>query len=461
MGAHLRAGSSNSAALEVLAQALADARQAGRRDLEARILGQQGNAWARAGQAERGLGLVREGLALALGEQFQGETVEVLHRLADTLEHAGDYAGARAAYSEAIDLCGPGAEAAAHACRACLAVPLYQNGAWDRAISECRAVLEAPGAPPVPRAVAGMMLGTVLAHRGQPDRARPLLHNALALARQLEVPPVQLRALWGLALVEEVGGTAEAAAGWARRLQEVWEGVEDHYHVLFPMRWASSFFARAGAAEDLRRCVDTLNRAAALNGGPLAYSALAHALGELAWFEGHPEAACRQFEVAAELLNDTDTPYEEASTRVRLGQVLARVGRPESTAVQLRAAGRTARGLNAVVLLRQAEEALADLGRLALPKGTAHPALPGLSPRQLEVLRLVASGGTDKAIASKLRLSPRTVEMHVGRILASLASRSRTEAVAKAAELGLLSPAPQTPEGGPGTPTLPGRQTAT
>jgi DNA-binding NarL/FixJ family response regulator len=65
-------------------------------------------------------------------------------------------------------------------------------------------------------------------------------------------------------------------------------------------------------------------------------------------------------------------------------------------------------------------------------------AVNGLTRRQSEVLKLVAQGRSDKAIAQELRLSPRTVEMHVGHILASLDSRSRTEAVGKAAELGLL-----------------------
>ncbi|WP_211211884.1 response regulator transcription factor [Deinococcus apachensis] len=53
-----------------------------------------------------------------------------------------------------------------------------------------------------------------------------------------------------------------------------------------------------------------------------------------------------------------------------------------------------------------------------------------LTRRQLEVLLLVARGRTDKAIARELRLSPRTVEMHMGNILASLDSLSRAEAVA-------------------------------
>jgi DNA-binding NarL/FixJ family response regulator len=61
-----------------------------------------------------------------------------------------------------------------------------------------------------------------------------------------------------------------------------------------------------------------------------------------------------------------------------------------------------------------------------------------LTRRQVEILRLVALGRTNKAIAQELFLSPRTVEMHVGDILASLDCRSRAEAVRRAGELHLL-----------------------
>jgi pimeloyl-ACP methyl ester carboxylesterase/DNA-binding CsgD family transcriptional regulator len=66
------------------------------------------------------------------------------------------------------------------------------------------------------------------------------------------------------------------------------------------------------------------------------------------------------------------------------------------------------------------------------------PPAKELTPRQLEVLRGVARGLTDKEIASELGLSPRTVEMHVAHALDALACANRAEAVRKAAALGLL-----------------------
>jgi pimeloyl-ACP methyl ester carboxylesterase/DNA-binding CsgD family transcriptional regulator len=61
-----------------------------------------------------------------------------------------------------------------------------------------------------------------------------------------------------------------------------------------------------------------------------------------------------------------------------------------------------------------------------------------LTTRQCEVLRLVAAGHTDKQIALRLRLSPRTVEMHVGNALRALGCRTRAEATHRAAEQRLL-----------------------
>jgi DNA-binding NarL/FixJ family response regulator len=69
------------------------------------------------------------------------------------------------------------------------------------------------------------------------------------------------------------------------------------------------------------------------------------------------------------------------------------------------------------------------------------PALrAGLTPRELEVLRLLAEGEDQRAIAKRLFVSPRTVAKHIEHILAKLPARSRTEAVAIAYQRGLHAP---------------------
>ena len=99
--------------------------------------------------------------------------------------------------------------------------------------------------------------------------------------------------------------------------------------------------------------------------------------------------------------------------------------------------------LGAAPLAAQAAAEVARLGesveRRLGRRAAAEHEHAGLSRRELEVMRLVASGGTNREIAVELVLSTRTVDMHVRNILAKLRCRSRTEAVAKAGDLGLLA----------------------
>jgi DNA-binding NarL/FixJ family response regulator len=74
----------------------------------------------------------------------------------------------------------------------------------------------------------------------------------------------------------------------------------------------------------------------------------------------------------------------------------------------------------------------------------ADPARGSLTSREVEILRLLAAGMTNPAIAAELFLSVRTVENHVAHILAKLGVRTRTAAVVAAA--GLVAPAPPPPD---------------
>jgi DNA-binding CsgD family transcriptional regulator len=99
--------------------------------------------------------------------------------------------------------------------------------------------------------------------------------------------------------------------------------------------------------------------------------------------------------------------------------------------------------LGAQPLARLVRARLKTLGVARVPRGPApatrvNPA--GLTERQVEVVRLLAAGMTNAEIAGQLILSVRTVDSHVAAARAKLGARTRKEAVARAADLGILDP---------------------
>lgn len=441
--AHLRSAGRFRAALDVLLAAYEQAQRADRPDLIARVLGLQGNVYARMGDSERGLAMVYNALALALDNTSANAAAEIYQRLADAIEHSGDYVGAQNVYTTAFAFCQTNAiPATAQLCVACLTAVLRQTGEWERAMVLCREVLASHHSTAHARTVASGMLGSLYVLRGQPRHARALLLESASLARQIELAAMEMLSAWGLALLDDHDGAHESAAEHCRAMLNRWAEIEDVHYVIAALRWAVSFLANTGADADARACANALARIASATGQSEALSALAHALGEVALLDGEPRQAVQQFAKALDLLHDMTVPYCHASTQFRAGIACAAAGQRDRAVNNLANAYRTARKLGARPLATRIAQALADLGEpLAerLGPGAAGRFRSGdLTRRQREILHLVAQGQTNAEIASTLVLSPRTVEMHVANILAALDSRSRTEAVRRAAELGLL-----------------------
>ena len=133
--------------------------------------------------------------------------------------------------------------------------------------------------------------------------------------------------------------------------------------------------------------------------------------------EGHPVLA---------LLPDESLATEVWSAGAR-GVLL----RDSPVAAVLAALAATSQGM--VVL----DPSLAPSVRLPATGSSAHPA-GELTPREHEVLQLLAEGLPNKAIAGRLVISEHTVKFHVNSILGKLDAQSRTEAVTRATRLGLL-----------------------
>jgi DNA-binding CsgD family transcriptional regulator/tetratricopeptide (TPR) repeat protein len=136
---------------------------------------------------------------------------------------------------------------------------------------------------------------------------------------------------------------------------------------------------------------------------------------------------------------DYGYPYEVARSRWRLAEALVAAGDRVAAATELHAAARTAVSLGALPLQRAvtdlARRARLDLGETLVVDRVA---VATLTAREQEVLRLVASGLTNRQIGVQLFISDKTASVHVSRILAKLDVSGRAEAAARAAQLGLV-----------------------
>jgi DNA-binding CsgD family transcriptional regulator len=172
--------------------------------------------------------------------------------------------------------------------------------------------------------------------------------------------------------------------------------------------------------------------------GPEALAWQARADAESARVEGTPDP--ERWRASAEAFG-YGYVYEQARSRWRLAEALLAAGRRDQAGAEARAAHAVSVKLGAEPL-RGEVEALARRGRLDLGVGAPEgDGTAGLTPRELEVVRLVAAGRSNSQIAEALFISPKTASVHVSNILAKFGVHTRTEAAATAHRLGLDAPA--------------------
>jgi len=308
-------------------------------------------------------------------------------------------------------------------CRVQYAGVLIWRGAWDEAETELAAAVRdfELSRPP--------LIGQAFARLGDLRLRQGRLEDAAKLFEQAGSQPIAR--LGQVALALERGDPAGAAADVDRYLVQT--GVAEPtvragaLELAMRAHAALKEWAPAEQAQEELRDI-----AQALGTVPLALS-VAAAEGDLLRQRGDAQGAASRFEEAAVLAERTGAPLEMARARLELSRTLATQGQKAGAEREARRALETFQALGAARDATRAAELLTDL---AEAPGAAEK--PGLTTRQIEILRLVAQGLSNPEIAVRLRLSDHTVKRHVANLLTRLGLPSRAAAVAYAAQHGML-----------------------
>lgn len=387
----------------------------------------------------------------AAAERVPAVELRTRYNLGTVKYESGDFTGAIAAFTEALavaDATGLRWSPYGVITRGTRAIVRFESGDWDQVLVE----LDQPDAPMAATQVLAAVAGQVAAGRGEPDRGQA----AASRTHWWRDPQI---AIWGAAAEAELLARAHGVDAALEHLDSAMAIVSE--------RWRQPvFFAQlkliatgtalaadavgAGAAPakllDWTAAKDpiidallhkTTEKPYEMGPEGLAWLArLRAARGRLMHLAEHPDAPS-----VAELLAlwtaateafGYGARYEQARSRARLAEVQRAAGDLAAATESANAVREFARPAGARPLLEQ-------VAALAVPVRRAAEPGTGLTPRESEVLGLLADGRTNRQIARSLYISEKTVSVHVSNLLAKLGASGRTEAVAIARRDGVLS----------------------
>lgn len=293
------------------------------------------------------------------------------------------------------------------------------HGSWSEAMDAARRACDSLSQPSgQPGAGAAFYLEAELHRlRGQFSRAEEAYRKAGQSGRKPQPGLAQLRLAQG-----QVGAAAAAI------LRAVDEAQERRTRArLLPA--CVEILLAANDVTGARTVADELSRIAADLDAPYLRAVSAHATGAVLLAEGAARAALAALRQAWALWCDLEAPYEAARVRVLAGLACHELGDDDTAAMELDSARQVFHQLGA----------RSDLARVVqLSRGAIPRAAGGLTAREVQVLGLVASGKTNRAIAGALAISEKTVARHVSNIFTKLGLSSRAAATAYAYQHHLL-----------------------
>lgn len=250
------------------------------------------------------------------------------------------------------------------------------------------------------------------------DTARDYLEKAVAEFTKFSNLPDLAMALASIGAVELQRGNIDAARPWVQRALDVAVEAEDDYGTVgaqYTFGWLELLSGDTEAAR--RRFIAALDLATESDALSVAQQVEGIAVAGAA---ADPRRAVTLFGAASKLRDEVETPVHLPwSIWLEPAMAEARAALPQRIADRAWESGRAMSSAQLLALAREAAGGPRG-GKTAMSAG-------GLSKRELEVARLVASGMTSRAIAERLFLSERTVESHLEHILTKLGFSSRAQ----------------------------------
>lgn len=293
---------------------------------------------------------------------------------------------------------------------------LQLQGAWTDAFDSARQACEWLAGPPDWDSLgsANYQLAEIERLRGELAEAEESYRRASRAGRDPEP---------GMSLLRLAQGRVDLALAAIRRaLDEAGDPIARSR--LLPA--CVEVMLEAGDVETARAAADELDGVVAQNAAPYLSALAAEASGAVLLAEGEPRAALAKLRAAHRSWRELEAPHQAARVRLLIGIACRELGDSASAQLEFEAARGTLEELGAAP----------DLERLARLVGSPSPG--GLSRRESEVLMLVAAGKTNRAIATELFITEKTVARHVSNIFTKLGLSSRAQATAYAYKHGLV-----------------------
>lgn len=288
------------------------------------------------------------------------------------------------------------------------------RGEWAEAIAEvrqaCAHLAESPGDPVL--GMAHYQYAELLRLRGQFDRAESAYRNAGQSGHSVQP---------GLALLRLAQGRIADAIAAARRVVD--EAEDDSVRRSGVLAAYVEIMLAAGDVDSARAATQDLWKLAADFDAPYLRAVAASAQGAISLAEGDARAAGITLRDAWTLWSELDAPFQAATVQVLLAEACDRMSDHDTARMELDAARRAFEQLGAVPSLARISTVL------AISKSNAAGLL---TQREVEVLRLVATGATNREVADRLAISEKTVARHLSNLYTKLGLASRAAATAYA-----------------------------